>query len=123
MERIYRNQTSEYYYSIVGKVTEEDGEAFAKGLKDKLLQAMPAEKGWYESLSQGEKIGFIVGMCVLGVLVIGGAVALTVILIKRNKKSQPAVREKRIKVDTYDDKNIDVYGTGEDAESTEETTK
>ena len=39
-------------------------------------------------------------MCVLGVLVIGGAVALTVILIKRNKKSQPAVREKRIKVDT-----------------------
>lgn len=121
--RDVKANTSEYYYSIVGKVTEEDGEAFAKGLKDKLLQAMPAEKGWYESLSQGEKIGFIVGMCVLGVLVIGGAVALTVILVKRNKKSQPAVREKRIKVDTYDDKNIDVYGTGEDAESTEETTK
>jgi len=47
-------------------------------------------------------------MCVIGLLVIGGAVVLTIVLIKRNKKL-PQMK-KGIKVDTTDDKSIDVYG-------------
>ncbi|MDE6355626.1 MAG: hypothetical protein K2L67_00035 [Clostridia bacterium] len=115
--------TREYYYATLGKVTNADAEELQSGLKNKLLQAPPAEKGWYESLSDGAKAGFIVGMCALGLAVIGGVVALTVILVKRKRKAQPERREKRIKVDTYDDKNIDVYGTDEPAPEAEETTK
>lgn len=115
---VYAN-ASEYYYSVVGKVTEDDADSLASGLKDKLLQKMPEEKGWYESLSDGEKAGFIVGMCLIGLLVIGGAVTLTVVLLKRKNMTEPEKRGKRIKVDTYDDKNIDVYGADEPAEGGE----
>ena len=105
----------DYYYATLGKVAEDDAKALQNGLKDKLLQAPPAEKGWYEGLSDGAKAGFIVGMCALGLLVIGGAVTLTVILVRRKRKAQPERREKRIKVDTYDDKDIDVYDVDEPA--------
>ncbi len=115
---VYAN-TRDYYYATLGKVTEEDAASLESGLKSKLLQAMPEEESWYESLSNGERIGFIIGMCAIGLLVIGGGIALTIILVRRKRNAQPEHREKRIKVDTYDDKNIDVYGTDEtDSENT-----
>ena len=48
-------------------------------------------------------------MVALGLLVIAGGTVLTVYLIKRSKKNQPAAIRRRIKVDITDDKNIDVY--------------
>ena len=51
-------------------------------------------------------------MCLIGVLVIGGGVWLTVYLVRKSKK-EPEERRRRIKVDTTDDKNIDVYDYNE----------
>ena len=51
-------------------------------------------------------------MCLIGALVIGGGVWLTVYLV-RSKRKQPEERRRRIKVDTTDDKSVDVYDYNE----------
>ena len=101
----------DYYYAVIGKMTDKDKEAYAKGLQTTYLVAYPEDeqKSWYEGLSDGEKAGFIVGMVAIGLVVVAGATVLTVWLVKRNKKTAPEIRRKRIKVDTTDDKNVDVY--------------
>ena len=68
--------------------------------------------GWYEGLSTVEKTFFVIGMCLIGALVIGGGVWLTVYLV-RSKRKQPEERRRRIKVDTTDDKSVDVYDYNE----------
>ena len=102
--------TREYYYSVLGIMNDADKEAYGESLKTSYLVAYPVEEdlGWYGGLNLAAKICFIIGMCVIGLLVIGGAVVLTIVLIKRNKKL-PQMK-KGIKVDTTDDKSIDVYG-------------
>ncbi len=107
---VYAN-VRDYYYAVIGKMTDKDKEAYAKGLQTTYLVAYPEDeqKSWYEGLSDGEKAGFIVGMVAIGLVVAAGATVLTVWLVKRNKKTAPEIRRKRIKVDTTDDKNVDVY--------------
>ncbi|MDE7330599.1 MAG: hypothetical protein K2N30_05920 [Clostridia bacterium] len=107
---VYAN-TRDYYYAVLGEMTEADAEAYMDGLKSSYLVAYPEDEatGWYEGLSQGEQIGFIIGMVAIGLLVIAGATVLTVFLIKRSKKNANAPVRRRIKVDTTDDKDIDVY--------------
>ena len=86
-----------------------DAEAYLNGVRSSYLKKYPEqEKSWFEGLSTGAKVGFIVGVCLGGLLVIGGAVAVTLIVLRKRKKQLP-VYKKRIKVDTTDDKNIDVY--------------
>ena len=107
----------DYYYAVLGEMTEADEEAYMKGLQSAYLTAYPEEEqvSWYQGLSQGEQIGFIIGMVALGLLVIAGGTVLTVYLIKRSKKNQPAAIRRRIKVDTTDDKNIDVYSDSDES--------
>lgn len=112
--KVYAN-SRDYYYSLLGEMSEEDNEAYAEGLQTTYLVAKAEEepeKGWYEGLSTVEKVFFVIGMCLIGALVIGGGVWLTLYLVRRNKK-QPEERRRRIKVDTTDDKSVDVYADNE----------
>ncbi len=109
-KKVYAN-TREYYYSVLGVMTEKDAESYMDGLKTSYLVAYPQDEtvGWYEGLSDAGKIGFICGMVAAGLVVIAGVTVLTIFLVRRNKKDAPEIRKKKIKVDTTDDKNIDVY--------------
>lgn len=114
-KEVYANDR-DYYYSLLGEMSEKDVEAYAESLQSNYLVAKPAEEptpGWYESLSTVEKTFFIIGMCLLGALVIGGGVWLTVYLVRRKKKLPKESGRRRIKVDTTDDKSVDVYDYNE----------
>ncbi len=111
---VYANN-HDYYYSLLGEMSEDDIEAYGDGLKVSYLVAKAEEEPeptWYEGLSTVEKVFFIIGMCLIGALVIGGGAWLTVYLVRRKKK-QPEQGRKRIKVDTTDDKSVDVYADNE----------
>ena len=113
--KVYANNR-DYYYSVLGEMNEADAEAYANGLKSAYLVAEPVEEdnGWYAGLSTGAKAGFIVGMCAIGLLVVGGAAVLTVWLVRRGKRVESGEpKRKRVKIDTTDDKNIDVYAVDE----------
>lgn len=119
-EEIYANRR-DYYYAVVGKMTDEDAEAYGEALVKEFLKE-PAEKepSWYESLSKGAKAGFIIGMCAIGLMLIGGSVAAAVVIKHRKETAQPKEGGKRrIKVDTTDDKNIDVYADPDAPATTE----
>ena len=99
----------DYYYSVLGKMTDDDVKAYTDNLKNLYLQAYPEkDASWFESLSTGAKAGFIIGVVLGGLIVISAAV-VTPILVKRHKKKKMPQYKKGIKVDTTDDKNIDVY--------------
>ncbi len=105
---VYANRR-EYYYGVLGKMTERDSEGYIDALKAEYLQSEPVnDKTWWEGLSTGAKVGFVIGMCACGLIVLGGAAVLTVFIIRRKKNKRPVYR-KKINVDTTDDKNIDVY--------------
>lgn len=100
----------DYYYSVVGKMTEADEKALSDSLKSEYLQEMPVKEGWYDSLSKGEKAGFIIGICAAGLLLIAAAVVIPIIVVKRKKsRLNGAPLKRRIKVDTTDDLNVNVY--------------
>lgn len=109
---VYGNRR-DYYYSVIGKMTEKDAENYVDGLKASYLKAWPQEEeaeSWYKGLSTVERVFFIIGMCLIGILVIGGATVLVVVLVRKARKNkQPNYAKRRIKVDTTDDKNINVY--------------
>ena len=50
----------------------------------------------------------MVGIVLAGLIVIAAAVTVPLVIVKKRKKSEPVYR-KRYKVDTTDDKNINVY--------------
>ena len=115
-ETVYAT-SRDYYYNLVGKMTEEDAEDYTTSLRSDYMQAEPteAEEGWFESLSTGAKVGFIIGVCVAGIIVIGAAVLIPLFIIRKKRKALPRYNKARIKVDTTDDKNIDVYAADDNS--------
>lgn len=111
-EKVFANRRN-YYYSVIGQMTEADAEGYADGFKTSYLTSWPEEKEedtWYAGLSTVERVFFIIGMCLAGLLVLAGiAVAIIVIIRKTRGNKLPAYTKRRIKVDTTDDKNINVY--------------
>lgn len=109
-QTVYAN-VRDYYYGVIGEMTEDDAEDYMEGLQSAYLTAYPEadDTGWYEGLSTGAKAGFIAGVCVGGLAVIAGITVLCVYLVKRNKNQPSETGRKRYKVDTTDDKDIDVY--------------
>ncbi|MDE6585586.1 MAG: hypothetical protein K2K80_02780 [Clostridia bacterium] len=108
-ETVYAN-VQKYYYGVLGEMTEADVKAYMDGLKSAYLEDYPEDDTtWYEGLSTGEKVGFIVGVCVGGLAVIAGVTVLIVYLVKKGKKQSDEPKRRRMKVDTTDDKDIDVY--------------
>lgn len=109
-----KSNKRDYYYSLVGQMSEEDVKAYADYFKNNTayMKAYPVDNStWWEKLSTGGKVGFIIGMVAAGLVVIGGVTVLVIFLVKRKKKGAEAVDGgPKMKVDISDDKDIDVYG-------------
>ena len=100
----------DYYYSLLGQMNENDAKAYSDLLKTNYLQSYPEkEKTWFEGLSAGAKAGFIIGVTAGGLIIIAAAAIVTRIILRKRKDKLPSYKKQRIKVDTTDDKNIDVY--------------
>lgn len=108
----------DYYYNMLGSLTEEDKESYIDALRLDYMQAEPEEEEttWFEGLSAGAKAGFIIGVCVGGIIVLGGIALIVIAIVRKKKKRLPVYKKSAIKVDTTDDKNIDVYGDGANKE-------
>ncbi|MDE7379726.1 MAG: hypothetical protein K2N14_01620 [Clostridia bacterium] len=117
-EDVHAN-SRDYYYTVLGRMTDGDSEGLRNQYKSSYMKDYPVDNStWWEKLSTGEKVGFIIGMVAAGLIVIGGVTVLTIWLIKRKKNAGEDSTEKKIKVDITDDKSVDVYG--EDGEKDEE---
>ena len=116
----YANQQA-YYYSLLGKMTDENREAFDSYVKNTYMQAWPEEEeSWFNGLSAGAKAGFLIGVIGGGLILIGAGVVVALVIIRKRKEKLPEYTKKRIKVDTTDDKSVDVYATEESENKTEE---
>ena len=110
----------DYYYTLLGKMTDADAELYNDYIQNTYLRAWPEEApGWFESLSKGAKAGFLIGVIGGGLIVIAAGVVVTVIVMKKRRSKLPTYTKKRIKVDTTDDKSVDVYATEESEAKTE----
>lgn len=111
-EKVYAN-FSDYYYSVVGVMSEEDAEALRDAYRASYMQSYPEDtSSWWEKLSTVAKVFFIIGVSVGGLAVIAGITILTIWLIRRTRIKK-AVGGHRMEVDITDDKKMDVYGDDE----------
>lgn len=110
-ETVYAN-SREYYYSVVGKMTEGDENGIKEYFKNSYMEGKPVVESltWWEKLSTGGKVGTVLGILEGCMLVIGGGIILVAYLVTRKKTGGGSQRE--IKVDLTDDKDMDVYGYG-----------
>ena len=113
---VHANQR-DYYYSLLGKMTKANEKEYNDYIKNTYLQPLPeVEESWFESLSTGAKVGFLIGVIGGGLLLIGAGVVVALVIVRKRKSKLPEYTKKRIKVDTTDDKSVDVYAT-EDSEA------
>ncbi|MDE7300660.1 MAG: hypothetical protein K2N47_00675, partial [Clostridia bacterium] len=83
-----RANYSDYYYSVIGRMTEDDAEGLQKAFRSSMPSYPNDTRTWWEKLSTGAKAGFIIGMILLGLAVIAGATVLTIFLVRRFKKNK-----------------------------------
>ena len=106
----------DYYYTLVGYMSDDDAESYIDGLTTDYLPEGPTDDGsWFDGLSTGAKVGFIVGVCAAGIIIIGAAVIIPIVVIRKKRGVLPQYT-RRVRVDTTDDKDIDVYGTDENTD-------
>ena len=106
---VYANCQS-YYYSLLGNMNPADKEGYRKSIINSYLPSYEEKTTtWWESIGTVGQVFFIIGMCLLGLIVIAGIVIAVIVLVKRKKKGENATKRRRIRVDTTDDKSIDVY--------------
>ncbi|MCD8041013.1 MAG: hypothetical protein LUF82_05795 [Clostridia bacterium] len=104
----------DYYYTLIGYMSEDDAEDYIDGMRDTYMQAEPEEESWWDGLETWVKVIFIVGVSLAGLLIIAAAVLIPIFVIRKKHKKLPSYSKSKIKVDTTDDMDIDVYGTEED---------
>jgi hypothetical protein len=123
-ESVYANSQA-YYYTILGQVSEDDQDAILDSLKSSYMKDYPDDtRTFWEKMSTLEKVLFVVGVSVAGLLVIAGITVLVIFIVKRIKrKKNEKVEEKVNKIDITDDKSIDVYGTDEVVDEASHTAK
>lgn len=106
--------------SIVGKMTDDDAEAVADEWAATLKKEAAVEE------ETGLETWVIVLIVVGSVLVVAAAVLIPLLIVAKKKKAAKAEEEatvnayKRKKIDTTDDKSIDVYADDEANETVEE---
>lgn len=111
-ETVYAN-SHDYYYSVVGRMTEDDAEGLTEHFKTEYMKEYPVDDStWWDGLSTGARVGFIIGMVACGLLVIGGVTFLIVFIVRRKKSEGLLGEGHKIAVDITDDKDMDVYGDG-----------
>ena len=105
----------DYYYSVLGKMSENDINGLKDSYKSQYMQAYPVDNStWWEKLSTGAKVGFIIGMCAAGLVVLGGIAVAVVFIVKHiKKKKSNGSDDSKMKVDITDDKNVNVYEDNE----------
>lgn len=104
---VYANSIN-YYYSVVGRMTDEDTENRITGLKASYMESYPVEETtWWGSFSTVSQVFIIIGFVLAGAAVIGLGVWLYIFLKKR--KEEKAETDGKLNVDITDDKDIDVY--------------
>ncbi|MDE6597749.1 MAG: hypothetical protein K2K60_03835 [Clostridia bacterium] len=114
----------DYYYSVLGKMNGADAESYSNNLKTTYLESYPEkEVSGFASWSKGAQAGLIIGVIVGGLALIAAVVVVTLIIIRKKKSKLPTYKKKRIKVDTTDDKNIDVYSDGESKKEDEKVSE
>lgn len=112
------------FISLIGTMTEEDAEAIETAWADSLLQVEEEEEE-----EEGFPTWAIWTLVICGVLVVAILVAIPVVVIQKKKAAKKREEEatvnayKRKRIDTTDDKSIDVYADEEPAEAKEETEK
>lgn len=100
----------EYYYSVLGVMAEADAEACVESYKTSYMTTYPVkDTTWWENLETWVKVVFIVGVSLGGIVVIGGVTVVVLYIVKKRKTKKPVYRKSKIKVDTTDDKSVDVY--------------
>ncbi len=111
---VYAN-SRDYYYSVLGKMSENDINGLKDSYKSQYMQAYPVDNStWWEKLSTGAKVGFIIGMCAAGLVVLGGIAVAVVFIVKHiKKKKSNGSDDSKMKVDITDDKNVNVYEDNE----------
>lgn len=108
-------RTRSYFITSLGIVNEEDEEAIDEYWKGYLKNYTVAEEE-KEGLEDWE-LALAIVIPVLAVLCAG----LIALLVIKKKKQKAAAEEKpeRMHVDTTDDKDVDVYGNGEESDETD----
>lgn len=111
---VYANRL-DYYYCVLGEMNKTDSENYIAGLRNSyfVVEGEEENTSWWSGLSTANKVWFVIGMVAAGLVVAGGIAAAVILILRRNRKKSPEKRRRRIKVDLTDDKDIDVYGTGE----------
>ena len=108
-KEVYANYRS-YYYSLLGNMSSGDKEGYKNSLVTTYLPAYTEDTTtWWESIGTAGRVWFIIGMCAIGVSVISSLTILIIFLVTRTKRSENTPKRRRIRVDTTDDKSIDVY--------------
>ena len=102
----------DYYYTVVGRMTDKDAAALKEHYKSEYMESYPVVeyKTWWTKLSTGGKVGAVFGIVEGCMLVIGGAVVLTAYLLIRKKSGTESGSGRALKVDLTDDRDMDVYG-------------
>ncbi len=107
---VYANNR-DYYYGLLGKMTESDKDGLTDYYKSQFMQSYPVDDStWWDNLSAGAKAGIIIGICAGGLVVLGGIAVAVIFAVKHyKKKKQGGVNDSKMKVDITDDKNVNVY--------------
>ena len=116
-QTVYANRR-DYYYAYLGEMSEADADEYVDALRSK-LEPMPEVEGWWNNQTTAVKVCVTLFPILGGLLLIGGGVVLALWLVRRKKEKMPTYTKKKIKVDTTDDKNIDVY-SDDDSSANEE---
>jgi len=115
-EEVYSN-TRDYYYSLLGVMSEDDKESYLQAFKDdtSYMQAYPEEEPtWWDNLSTAKKTWIIVGIVAGSLVVVAGITVGVIFYVRhRRKLKDEAGSEDKMAVDITDDVDIDVYGDGE----------
>ena len=110
------------FLSLVGKINEADAESIANDWANSLLK-LPVEE------EDKSLPGWAIALIVVGSVLVAAGITVAVILIVKAQKKKAAEKQeaedtvnafKRKKIDTTDDKSIDVYATGTEETPTEE---
>lgn len=106
----------DYFYSLLGVMSEEDKEDYDDQIKDTYMVALTEDDStWWDGLSTVAKVFFIIGVSIGGLLVLGALAFIVLKVIKKNDAAKkPVYRKAKRTVDTTDDKSIDVYGDNGD---------
>lgn len=107
-----RANMRDYYYTVVGKMTDADIKGLNDYYKGEYMESYPVVENttWWDKLSTGGKVGAAFGITEACMLVIGGGIILVAYLVTRKKAGAERGEVKRTKVDLTDDKSMDVYG-------------